>query len=154
MSEKATGCLWCAYVGPLLVGEPVQVVNPQVSLSHELRRCPECQEMMLDVRWPDRVVRYKTREYTRRFRKSLWVVLYPVRCAWCGSDQTDAYEINATIANPISERFKYDIYRCLACNRPNAASYLGEIHVHRAEQDRRYLALWYLDPAAAPLDED
>jgi hypothetical protein len=146
MTENTTGCLWCAYRGPLLAGETVAVANPQVSLPHDLRRCPECHEAMLDVRWPDRVVRRKAREHSRRFRKSLWVVVYPVLCAWCGSDNTEAYEINATIANPISERFKYDIYRCRACQRPNAASYLGEIHVHRADQDREYTSLWYLDP--------
>ncbi len=102
---------------------------------------------MLDVRWPDRVVRRKAREYKRRLRKAQWVVIYPVRCSWCDSERVTAYEINATVANPISERFKYDIYACEDCQRPTAISYMGEIHVHRADQDRKYPALWYLDPA-------
>jgi hypothetical protein len=146
MTNPTQGCLWCDYPGPLLVGDSVTPVNPQVSLLHEVRRCPECHEAMLDIRWPDHVVRRKAREYKRRFRRPLWVVLYPVPCAWCGSANTDAYEINATVANPISTRFKYDIYRCLECRRPNAVSYLGEIHVHRADQDREFLTLWHLDP--------
>ena len=144
--EQAKGCLWCGYAGPLQVGETVRAVNPQVDLPHQVKRCPQCQEVLLDVTWSDKVVRRKGREEPRRFRKSLWVVIYPVVCAWCGSANTDAYEINATIANPLSERFKYDIYRCLDCTRPLAASYIGELRVHRADQDRTYLALWYLDP--------
>ena len=145
-NEKTQSCLWCDYAGPLLVGETVIPVNPQVSLPHEIRRCPQCNEPMFNIRWPDHVARRKAREYKRRFRRSLWVVLYPVKCPWCNSHNTDAYEINATVSNPISTRFKYDIYRCLGCERPSAVSYLGEIHIHRADQDREFHILWHLDP--------
>lgn len=138
-------CLWCGYAGALQAGAAVAPVNPQVNLPHDVRTCPECAEIMLDVRWPDRVVRRKARAQARRFRKPLWVVIYPVRCAWCSSADTEPYEINATVANPISERFKYDIYRCSTCARPTAISYMGEIIVHRADQDQQFTALWYLD---------
>jgi hypothetical protein len=143
-----TGCLWCGHHGPLQAGDLVPVVNPQISINHRVQRCPECREAMLDAQWPDRVARYKGREHPRRFRRSLWVIIYPVACAWCQSTNLDAYEINATIANPVSDRFKYDIYRCNICRRPSAVSYLGEVHTHRADQDRTYPSLWYLDPPA------
>lgn len=146
MHEKPEGCLWCEYRGPVLAGDIITVVNPQVTLPHELRRCPTCREAMVDIRWPDRIVRRKVRESPRRFRRSLWVVVYPVECAWCGSHNTDAYEVNATVSNPVSTRFKYDIYRCLDCQRPNAISYLGEVYVHRADQDKEFFSLWHLDP--------
>ncbi|HEY1014985.1 MAG TPA: hypothetical protein VGE07_19915 [Herpetosiphonaceae bacterium] len=151
--EQPKTCLWCGYEGPMQVGEAVRVVNPQIDLPHQIKRCPQCKELMLDVRWPDRTVRRKGREYPRRFRKSLWVVIYPVTCPWCGGANTEAYDINATIANPVSERFKYDIYRCLDCQRPVAISYLGEIRVHRADQDKKYPDLWYLDLSAGSDEE-
>lgn len=146
MSEQQQQCLWCGSSAPLRAGGNVIPVNPQISLPHEIRWCSVCGEAMLDIRWPERVVRRKAREEKRRFRKSLWVVIYPVRCSWCNSSNTEAYEINATIANPMSERLKYDIYRCMDCSRPSAISYLGDIIVHQADQDRRYPSLWYLDP--------
>ncbi len=145
MLEKPNQCAWCHVEGTMLAGPEVSVVNPQVTLPHELRRCPECHEWMVDVIWHDRVIRHKVREHPRRFRKSQWVVIYPVTCVWCGSTNTEAYEINATIANPISTRFKYDIYRCLYCKQPNAVSYLGEVHVHKTRQDKDYITLWYLE---------
>lgn len=149
MNETADRCSWCGWVGDLIAGERVRPINPQVDLPHLVRHCPECKQAMLDVAWPDKVVRRKAREHTRRFRKPLWVVVYPVVCAWCGSTNTEPYEVNATIANPVSTRFKYDIYRCNYCQRPSAISYLGEIRTHRADQDRQYTALWYLDPPEA-----
>lgn len=146
MIEQQQQCLWCGSNAPLRAGGSVTPINPQLSMPHDLRFCTTCGEAMLDIRLPDRTIRRKAREQKRRFRKSIWVIIYPIRCSWCNSSNTDAYEINATIANPISERLKYDIYRCEDCGKPSAISYLGEVIVHRADQDQRYLALWYLDP--------
>lgn len=145
MSETTEQCLWCGYAGPLEGEQPISVVNPQLDLRHLLRRCPQCSEYLVDVIWPGRTLRRKVQEYRRRFRRSLWVVVYPVACQWCESTNTEPYEINATIANPVSERFRYDIYRCNYCRRPTAISYLGEIHAYRARQDELYSALWYLE---------
>ena len=142
-------CLWCGYTGSLLAGPTVTPVNPQLSLPHHVRHCPRCQEAMLDVDLPNRTVRRKGQEYKRRFRRSIWVVIYPISCAWCSSTATEAYDINATIANPLSSRLKYDIYRCTACENPTAISYLGEIAVYQARQDFEFPSLWYLEEATS-----
>jgi hypothetical protein len=144
-SDLEEGCLWCGDVGPLEQLEQVQVVNPQLDLPHLLRRCGACGEHQVDVRWPGRTVRRKVQRYERRFRKPLWIVVYPLECRWCESTNVELYEVNATIANPVSMRFRYDIYRCGYCRRPTAISYLGEINAYRVRQDELYAAMWYLE---------
>lgn len=141
-------CEWCGYRdGLTIVGEHIHVINAQVTMEHAVGRCPQCEKTSALARW-GRDVRfsYKVLEYKRLLRRSTWVAVYDVICAWCGSRATDPMEINVTVANPVSERFRYDLYRCQTCGKATAISYLGEIRTHCAERDDVYRALWYLDP--------
>ena len=138
-------CLWCNYSGSLLAGATVTPINPQLTVPHHIRICPRCNQAMLDMDIPGRTIRRKAQEYKRRFRRSLWVVIYPIKCGWCSSTDTEAYDINATIANPLSSRLKYDVYRCNACENPSIISYLGEISVYRGRQDFEFPSLWYIE---------
>jgi len=116
-------------------------------MEHAVGRCPQCDKTTALAQW-GRDVRftYKVLEYKRLFRRSTWVAVYDVICAWCGSKATEPIEINVTVANPVSERFRYDLYLCQTCNKVTAISYLGEVRTHCAVRDDIYPALWYLDP--------
>lgn len=144
----AATCKWCGFSGDLeIVGEHVQVTNAQASMEHTVVRCPSCHNTTAIARWGASVqFVYKVTEYPRRFRRSTWVAIYDVICAWCGSKATDPIEINVTVANPVSQRFRYDLYVCQTCQRATAISYLGEVRTHCAERDDVYSSLWYLDP--------
>lgn len=146
--QIATPCEWCGYNDGLdVVGEHVHIVNAQVSMEHTVGRCPQCNKTTALARW-GRDVRfsYKVIEYKRLLRRSTWVAVYTVICAWCGSKATEPMEINVTVANPVSERFRYDLYVCQTCSKATAISYLGEVRTHCAVRDDVYRALWYLDP--------
>ena len=88
----------------------------------------------------------RDREYPRTFRAPLYVLVYPIACGWCGrADMVEPEEINATVANPASQRHRYDIYACHACDRYTAVSYLGQVFAYPAIQDDRYRSLYYLE---------
>jgi DNA-directed RNA polymerase subunit RPC12/RpoP len=141
-------CEWCNFAGGLsVVGEHVHLTNAQVAMEHVVGRCPECGQTTALAQWGrDLRFSYKAIEYKRMFRRSTWVAVYNVICAWCGSKATEPAEINVTVANPVSERFRYDLYGCQTCSKATAISYLGEVRTHCAVRDDVYRALWYLDP--------
>lgn len=140
-------CQWCWSDQVELVQEHVHLLNAQVSMAHVVARCAACERFTAAARWGAGVqFAYRALEYKRRFRASRWVALYAVQCAYCGSPRTEPAEINVTVANPMSERFRYDLYACEVCQRFTAISYLGQVRAHRAVRDRTYSALWYLDP--------
>lgn len=141
-------CAWCEYADGLEpVGEHVHISNAQVTMQHVVGRCPDCEKTTAFARWGQSIqFRYKVLEYKRRFFRSTWVAIYDIPCVWCKARTTEPREINITVANPVSERFKYDLYQCELCNNMTAISYLGEIHRHRAVRDEVYRALWHLDP--------
>ena len=144
-----TPCAWCGYADGLTMrSEHVHISNAQVAMQHGVGLCPECSRMTALARWGrDLRFSYKVLEYKRMLRRSTWVAVYDVICAWCGSKATDPAEINVTVANPVSERFRYDLYACQTCGKETAISYLGEVRTHCAVRDDVYPALWYLDPA-------
>ena len=144
----ATACAWCGATDGLeLVSEHVHVTNAQVAMEHTVGRCRICDKTTALAQWGREVrFRYKVLEYKRFFRLSTWVAVYDVICAWCGSRATEPLEINITVANPVSERFRYDLYLCRTCSKTTAISYLGDIRTHCAVRDDIYQALWYLDP--------
>ncbi len=145
-------CEWCGFGALTLVSEHVTLVNPQVSMQHTVARCDMCGKYTAAARWGTAVqFAYRALEYKRRFRSSRWVAVYPVQCASCGSSTTEPAEINVTVANPVSERFRYDLYVCGDCGAPTAISYLGQVRAHRAERDPTYSSLWYLDPDHPPV---
>ncbi|HEY0739231.1 MAG TPA: hypothetical protein VGD69_30195 [Herpetosiphonaceae bacterium] len=141
-------CAWCRYKDGLeIVGEHIHISNAQVTMEHAVGRCPECDRTTALAYWGrDTRFIYKVLEYKRLLRRSNWVAVYDVICAWCGSKATNPAEINVTVANPVSERFRYDLYACQTCGKATAISYLGEVRTHCAVRDDVYRALWYLDP--------
>lgn len=143
-----TPCAWCGYKDGLdIVSEHVHISNAQVTMEHAVGMCPACEKTTAFAQWGrDMRFSYKVLEYKRWLRRSNWVVLYNVICAWCGSKATNPAEINITVANPVSERFRYDLYVCQTCSKATAISYLGEVRTHCAVRDTVYSALWYLDP--------
>lgn len=144
----AISCEWCKHNDGLdLVGEHVHIANAQVAMEHVVGRCPSCRQTTALARWgKDLRFSYKVLEYKRFLRRSTWIAVYNVICAWCGASPTEPAEINVTVANPVSERFRYDLYACASCGRATALSYLGELRTHCAVRDDVYRALWYLDP--------
>ena len=140
-------CQWCGFEGMDKVGEHVHLVNAQVSMEHVVGRCNMCGKFTAGAKWGAAVqFAYRALECKRRFRSSRWVAVYPVECATCGSPRTEPAEINVTVANPVTERFRYDLYVCEDCQSSTAISYLGQVRGHRAERDKVYSSLWYLDP--------
>jgi hypothetical protein len=147
--KKMTGllCQWCNCNALELLAEHIHLMNPQVSMAHSIGCCTSCGKFTAVAVWgTDVQFAYRALEYKRRFRGSRWVAIYPVQCATCGSPVTEPAEINVTVANPVSERFRYDLYVCRDCQAATAISYLGQVRSHRAERDRTYRSLWYLDP--------
>jgi hypothetical protein len=147
--EQVAGltCQWCGFDELEPVSEHVHLVNAQVSREHLVARCNMCGKFTAAAQWGRTIqFAYRALEYKRRFRRSQWVAVYAVACATCGSPHTEPAEINVTVANPVSERFRYDLYQCQDCQAPTAISYLGQVRAHRAERDGRYESLWYLDP--------
>ena len=144
-------CQWCSFPEMDLVSEHIHLLNAQVGMAHTVRRCAQCGRFSASAQWGKNVhFGYRALEYKRRFRSSRWVAVYAVQCATCGSPRTEPAEINVTVANPVSERFRYDLYVCNDCQAPTAISYLGEVRAHRAERDTTYPSLWYLDPEDEP----
>ncbi len=146
--KLAVTCKWCGLDDGLeFLSEHVHVTNAQVSLEHTVGRCPACDRTTAFARWGREVqFSYKVLEYKRWLRRSTWVAIYDVDCVWCRAEDTEPAEINVTVANPVSQRFRYDLYHCRQCDRLTAISYLGEVRRHRAVRDDVYPSLWYLDP--------
>lgn len=145
--NRAAICAWCGFERLTAIGEHVHIPNAPVSMEHTIDRCDMCGKYTAAARWGSAVhFAYRVLEYKRRFRSSRWVAVYAVVCATCGSPRTEPVEINVTVANPVSERFRYDLYVCDDCQAPTAISYLGQVRAHRAERDPVYASLWYLDP--------
>jgi hypothetical protein len=143
-------CQWCNRDQLELLAEHVHLANAQVSMEHSIACCSACGKFTAVATWSKDVqFAYRALEYKRRFRSSNWVAVYPVQCATCGSPRTEPAEINVTVANPVSQRFRYDLYICADCHATTAISYLGQIVSHRAERDPTYRSLWYLDPEEA-----
>ena len=143
-------CQWCGFAELEPISEHVHLMNAQVSMEHAVWRCNMCGQYTAAAHWGKNVqFAYRALEYKRRFRSSRWVAVYAVQCATCGSPRTEPAEINVTVANPVSERFRYDLYVCNDCQAPTAISYLGQVRAHRAERDTTYRSLWYLDPDQA-----
>jgi hypothetical protein len=150
-SSKMGGlvCQWCNSDQLEVLAEHVHLMNAQVSMEHTIGCCAACGKYTAVALWgKDARFAYRTLEYKRRFRSSNWVAVYPVQCATCGSPRTEPAEINVTVANPVSQRFRYDLYVCADCQAATAISYLGQVSAHRAERDSTYRSLWYLDPEA------
>jgi hypothetical protein len=147
MTEQELACQWCGSATDLgVAGEGVKLANPQVDLPHTLFRCARCGQLSLGAKWGNQRYLYKGLEYKRPFRRPTYVAIFPVACAWCERrDKIEPEEINATVANPASQRHKYDIYACHACERYTAVSYLGEVYAYPATQDERYATLYYLE---------
>jgi hypothetical protein len=146
MTETAISCQWCDSAEWAARYDVVPVVNARLDVPHTLYECAQCGRLSLSAHWGQQYYTCRAIEHRRRFRSSLYVAVYSVACAWCGrSERLEPEEINATIANPASQRHKYDIYGCHACQRYTAISYLGEIYTYRATQDDRYHTLYYLD---------
>ena len=140
-------CEWCGAEQLEMVSEHVHLMNAQVSMAHAIGHCTVCDRFTAIAQWGKGVeFAYRALEYKRRFRSSRWVAMYAVQCATCGSPRTEPAEINVTVANPVSERFRYDLYVCNECQAATAISYLGQVRAHRAERDTTYRSLWYLDP--------
>jgi hypothetical protein len=149
VGERISGllCQWCNSNQLELLTEHVHLTNAQVSVEHSIGRCAACEKFTAFALWGKEArFAYRALEYKRRFRASNWVAVYPVQCATCGSPRTEPAEINVTVANPVSQRFRYDLYVCNDCHAATALSYLGQLSTHRAERDTTYRSLWYLDP--------
>jgi hypothetical protein len=144
----AVVCKWCGFSGGLeCISEHVHISNAQVTMEHAVGRCPDCGNMTAFAQWGrDVQFSYKALEYKRWLRRSAWVAIYDVQCVWCDAETTSPVEINITVANPVSQRFRYDLYHCQHCDQLTAISYLGEVRRHRAVRDDVYSSLWYLDP--------
>lgn len=146
-TDQALACQWCWSRELASVSEHIHLVNAQVSMEHRVVRCERCEKFTAAAQWGKTVqFAYRALEYKRRFRPSRWVAVYAVQCMTCGSPRTEPAEINVTVANPVSERFRYDLYACNDCGASTAISYLGQVRAHRAQRDTMYSSLWYLDP--------
>ncbi|WP_026370966.1 hypothetical protein [Kallotenue papyrolyticum] len=147
-ANGALACAWCGFSGALQrLSDHVHISNAQLAMQHTVWRCPQCEGATATAPWGAELrFRYRVIEYRRRWRRSVWVAIYEVTCAWCGAQESEALEINVTVANPVSERLRYDVYGCRRCGRATALSYLGALRTHRAVRDAYYDALWYLDP--------
>jgi hypothetical protein len=146
-ADPELACQWCGQHNDLaLVDYAIKVANPQVEFDHNIHRCGACAKLTAEARWGKQHFLYKALEYPRAFRAPLYVLVYPIACAWCTrADMVEPEEINATIANPASQRHHYDIYACHACDRYTAVSYLGQVFAYPATQDDRYHSLYYLE---------
>ena len=154
-AEPELVCQWCGLDNDMaLVNYDIKVANPQVDFEHTIYRCTLCQKLTAVARWGNQQFVYKVLEYPRTFRRPMYVLVYDVVCAWCGrGDLIEPEEINATVANPASQRHRYDIYACHACDRYTAVSYLGQVFAYPATQDDRYPALYYLEVEEVTSDE-
>lgn len=145
MAEHGSRCRWCGSDNITVQPRQVNVVNAQVDAPHFVHACGACGGFTLVAFWEQQPYIYRAVERRRFLRSPLFVNLYEVACAWCQrNDEMQPQEINATIANPVSTRQRYDIYGCHACNQYTAVSYAGEIVTYRATQDRHYHTLFYL----------
>ena len=145
-TEPALACRWCSLGGELELADfDVNVVNRQVDFEHAIYRCSACQKLTAAARWGPQQFVYRALAYPRAFRRTVYVLVYDVACAWCGrADMIEPSEINATVGNPASQRHHYDIYACHACDRYTAISYLGQVFAYPATQDARYPSMFYL----------
>ncbi len=148
--NDADTCQWCGSDALHMRRNEVQVLNAQVEVKHSLYACASCHGLSLVARWANQSYAYRAVERRRLLRPSVYIALYAVACAWCGcGEQMEPHEINATIANPVSTRHRYDIYGCYACQGYTAVSYSGEVCTYPATQDTQYHTLYYLQSGHA-----
>jgi hypothetical protein len=147
MAEHSLACHWCGMYDQLELADiKVSIANPQFDFDHTIYRCGACGKLTAEARWGSQQYVYRAIEYSRRFRASIYVLVYDVVCGWCGrGDMLEPEEINATVGNPASARHHYDIYACHACDRYTAVSYLGQVFAYPATQDERYPSMYYLE---------
>ena len=147
MAEHDLACHWCGMDDELEPADiKVKVANPQLDFDHTIYRCGHCEKLTAVARWGNQQYLYRAIEYPRRYRASIYVLVYDIACGWCGrSDMLEPEEINATVGNPASARHHYDIYACHACDRYTASSYLGQVFAYPATQDERYPSMYYLE---------
>lgn len=146
-ADGAPGCSWCGAEDALELADfDVKVANAQVDFDHTIYRCTLCTKLTAMASWGSQLFIYKALEYSRAFRAPIYVLVYPVACAWCGrADLIEPEDINATVGNPASARHHYDIYACNACEHFTAVSYLGQVFSYPATQDARYPSMYYLE---------
>ena len=145
--ETALACGWCGMQGDMALADfDISVANPQVDFEHKIYRCGTCEKLTAEAHWGNQRFAYRALAYPRAFRRTVYVLVYDVGCAWCGrGDMLEPAEINATVGNPASQRHHYDIYACHACDRYTAVSYLGQVFAYPATQDTRYPSMFYLE---------
>jgi hypothetical protein len=138
-------CQWCNSSDMELRKAYVTVFNAQLDVPHALYVCAACKGCSLLAQWGNRHYHYRTIERRRLFRSSLYIIIYPISCTWCGeTEQVEPEDINATIANPASRRHRYDVYRCNACEQYTAVSYLGDVETYPAVQDTNHPNLYHV----------
>ncbi len=142
--EDEMTCCWCG--GSVqLQAHQARVINPQVDFPHALYRCTACRAWSLATEWGHRRYTYRAVPLRRMLLPTTYIVLYPTTCAWCGAtNDMQAIEVNATIANPASQRHHYDIYGCTTCGHYTAVSYAGELTSYPATRDHTYPTLYHL----------
>ncbi|MFL5803004.1 MAG: hypothetical protein ACJ8CR_14855 [Roseiflexaceae bacterium] len=147
MAEQDLACHWCGMDDQLEPADiKVKVANPQLDFDHTIYHCGRCGKLTAVARWGNQQYVYRAIEYPRRYRASIYVLVYDIACSWCGrGDMLEPEEINATVGNPASARHHYDIYACHACDRYTAVSYLGQVFTYPATQDERYPSMYYLE---------
>jgi hypothetical protein len=112
---------------------------------HTLYLCQDCQQYTLATYWGNQSLSYRAVAQRRFMRSPIYLIIYAISCAWCHhNDQIEPAEINATIANPLSRRHRYDIYACYACHQYTAVAYVGEVHTYQAKRDQSYGTLYHL----------
>lgn len=138
-------CQWCGSGSVTTHRHRAKVINTQIDFPHTLYRCAACQQLSLATHWNNREVFYRAIAHRRALRSPIYVIVYPIACAWCGQTESmHPEDINATIANPISTRMNYDVYWCDACSHHTALSYLGELVAYPARADTIYDTLYHL----------
>jgi len=145
MAQGERLCTWCGSCDIGVRKDGVSVVNAHIDVAYTLLLCQTCGKYTLAGSWGGRDYAYRAVVYPRVLRAPLYVAIYPIACAWCGSrEQVEPEEINATIANPASRRHRYDIYGCYACHRYTAVCYGSDLATHPATPDEIYHTLYYI----------
>ncbi len=145
MSVENGICQWCGSNDMVLHRNQVKVINAQVDFPHALSVCQECDHLTLSTSWGEQVYAYRAVYRKRVLLPDLYLIIHTIACAWCGSDEdVQPEDINATIENPSSGRDRYDVYRCAACRRHTAVSFVGKLATYRAAQDEKYKTLYHL----------
>jgi hypothetical protein len=146
MTDSEGICQWCGSENVQMRKYQVRVDNAQMDVPHMLYICADCRMYSLVAWFGNRCSIYRAIEKWRFLLPNIYIIIYPIACAWCGADeQMQPVDINATIGNPMTRRHRYDVYMCLACECYTAVSYLGELATYAATQDNIYSTLYYLN---------